>query len=408
MPSRSVYNRATSCRNSLIVAMRRVVVQRVLRRPRRSGAGLTEARAPRRPSTTRSCAARFDAAPHGHARACPPAPREACQALATVGAVVADSARSGQPRARRAARTGGRRRAIASAEPLDEARAADAPKRGSTSPASYAPLVAVAGPARRAAARPRATASEIKDALERALALDPTLHDAYFGIGLYHYYADVAPAALKVAALAAAAAGRRSRAGPAGDAAGARSRRDCSAAKPTTSCTGCISGTSISRRARSTCCAVSTRGIRPIRCSSSASPKSQRDYLHDHAASARDIWRRCSIARAADASEFAAMTRGARADRPRAGAGRRNRDAARAIDALIAVIAVACRRRRTASLALARLTLGRAYERLGDRERAMTRSTTRSRAAPSDDPDDDSIDVRAPHSRDVRSTTLHH
>ncbi len=38
----------------------------------------------------------------------------------------------------------------------------------------------------------------IKDALEQALALDPEMHDAWFGIGLYHYYADVAPAAAKV------------------------------------------------------------------------------------------------------------------------------------------------------------------------------------------------------------------
>lgn len=37
----------------------------------------------------------------------------------------------------------------------------------------------------------------IKEALERALALDPGLDDAYFGIGMYHYLADVAPAALK-------------------------------------------------------------------------------------------------------------------------------------------------------------------------------------------------------------------
>jgi tetratricopeptide (TPR) repeat protein len=36
----------------------------------------------------------------------------------------------------------------------------------------------------------------IKNALEQALALEPSLQDAYFGIGLYHYYADVAPAAL--------------------------------------------------------------------------------------------------------------------------------------------------------------------------------------------------------------------
>jgi tetratricopeptide (TPR) repeat protein len=38
----------------------------------------------------------------------------------------------------------------------------------------------------------------IKEALERSLMLDPGLQDAYFGIGLYHYYADVAPAAAKV------------------------------------------------------------------------------------------------------------------------------------------------------------------------------------------------------------------
>jgi tetratricopeptide (TPR) repeat protein len=38
----------------------------------------------------------------------------------------------------------------------------------------------------------------IKDVLERALALDRDLQDAYFGIGLYHYYADVAPTAAKM------------------------------------------------------------------------------------------------------------------------------------------------------------------------------------------------------------------
>ena len=37
----------------------------------------------------------------------------------------------------------------------------------------------------------------IKDALERALGLEPSLQDAYFGIGLYHYYAAVAPTAAK-------------------------------------------------------------------------------------------------------------------------------------------------------------------------------------------------------------------
>jgi tetratricopeptide (TPR) repeat protein len=38
----------------------------------------------------------------------------------------------------------------------------------------------------------------IKDALERAVALDPGLDDAFFGLGLYQYYADVAPTAAKM------------------------------------------------------------------------------------------------------------------------------------------------------------------------------------------------------------------
>jgi tetratricopeptide (TPR) repeat protein len=38
----------------------------------------------------------------------------------------------------------------------------------------------------------------VKESLERALDLDPELHDAKYGIGLYRYYADVAPAALRL------------------------------------------------------------------------------------------------------------------------------------------------------------------------------------------------------------------
>jgi tetratricopeptide (TPR) repeat protein len=38
----------------------------------------------------------------------------------------------------------------------------------------------------------------IKEALERALELDPELDDAYFGLGMYRYYADVAPAGAKI------------------------------------------------------------------------------------------------------------------------------------------------------------------------------------------------------------------
>jgi hypothetical protein len=38
----------------------------------------------------------------------------------------------------------------------------------------------------------------IKAALDRALALDPSMHDAEFGRGLYRYYADIAPSAFKI------------------------------------------------------------------------------------------------------------------------------------------------------------------------------------------------------------------
>jgi tetratricopeptide (TPR) repeat protein len=47
---------------------------------------------------------------------------------------------------------------------------------------------------RLAAARDGAKA---KEALQRTLALDPALDDARFGLGMYHYYADVAPAAFR-------------------------------------------------------------------------------------------------------------------------------------------------------------------------------------------------------------------
>ncbi len=49
--------------------------------------------------------------------------------------------------------------------------------------------------ARLAAAR---DGKHIKESMERAIALDPAMADAYFGLGLYHYYADVAPTVLKI------------------------------------------------------------------------------------------------------------------------------------------------------------------------------------------------------------------
>ena len=51
------------------------------------------------------------------------------------------------------------------------------------------------GSSRLAAAR---DGKRILQALEEALKLDPTLDDGYFGMGMYKYYADVAPAAAKI------------------------------------------------------------------------------------------------------------------------------------------------------------------------------------------------------------------
>jgi tetratricopeptide (TPR) repeat protein len=139
-------------------------------------------------------AAKFDDAAAQLKATCPPAPDEACQTLAVVSLwwQVQLNPESHLLDGR--------------LEELGEKSiaAADAWTRREPSRAeawfylagSYAPLVQwrVLRGERVAAAR---EANKIREALEHALSLDPSLGDAYFGIGLYHYYADVAPAAAK-------------------------------------------------------------------------------------------------------------------------------------------------------------------------------------------------------------------
>jgi len=138
--------------------------------------------------------ARFDDADVEIGRACGPAPRETC-ALMRATALwwriqldPGDRSRDGQFRSQTDA-------VIASVE----AWAAREPKRADAwffVGASYGlriPFRVLRGE-RLAAAR---DGKQVKDALERALALDPSLQDAYFGIGLYRYYADIVPSALK-------------------------------------------------------------------------------------------------------------------------------------------------------------------------------------------------------------------
>jgi tetratricopeptide (TPR) repeat protein len=138
--------------------------------------------------------ARFDDARAQLGRACPPAPAPACDALreAVVWWEIEQNPWDRQlaPRMEASAAT-----ALASATSWTERE----PMRGEAwfyLAAAYGPLTQwrVLRGQRLTAAR---DGKRIKDALERAVALDSRLQDGWFGIGLYHYYADVAPAALK-------------------------------------------------------------------------------------------------------------------------------------------------------------------------------------------------------------------
>ena len=137
----------------------------------------------------------FDAVPRLIAEACPPAPAEACQLLGVASAWwqiqvdpstrTHDAAFNTRVEAAIAALEAWTRREPQRAEAwfyLGGALGARAQWR-------------VLRGERLAAAR---DGGRIKDALERALSLDPSLDDAYIGLGLYHYYAAVAPAAARV------------------------------------------------------------------------------------------------------------------------------------------------------------------------------------------------------------------
>jgi tetratricopeptide (TPR) repeat protein len=139
--------------------------------------------------------ARFERASQQLAQTCPPAPAEACRSLGVVALswqiLLNPNSRLLDDRFERAATEA---TTAAAAWTRREPRRAEA---WFYLAGSRAPLVQwrVLRGERLAAAREGAT---IKDALERALSLDPAMEDAYFGIGLYHYYADVASLAARI------------------------------------------------------------------------------------------------------------------------------------------------------------------------------------------------------------------
>ena len=139
--------------------------------------------------------AQFDRADAELKQACPPAPVEACHVLGVVSLwwrIQIDPADRSRDRG---------------LNDLAEAsiKAADAwtkrePKNAEAwfyLAGSYGPLVqwqALRGE-RLGAAR---NGNRVREALEEALKLDPSLADAQFGVGVYQYYADVVPAPAKI------------------------------------------------------------------------------------------------------------------------------------------------------------------------------------------------------------------
>jgi tetratricopeptide (TPR) repeat protein len=139
--------------------------------------------------------ARFDQVDAELRRACGPAPEEACDVLAATSLwwqILLDP----ENRVLDEEFAAAVERAIDTTEAWTD-RAPDEAEAWFYHGAAYAARVQwrVLRNEKVAAAR---DGKRIKDAMERAIALDPSLEDAHFGIGLYKYYADVAPTSAKI------------------------------------------------------------------------------------------------------------------------------------------------------------------------------------------------------------------
>jgi tetratricopeptide (TPR) repeat protein len=139
--------------------------------------------------------ARFDDA-HGQLQqACPPAPRPACEVLEAVAdywQILLDQENTGGD----TKLIGKINASIASTEDW----VAREPKRAEAwfyNGGSYGTRVLLRGLREEYVAAAR-DGKRIHDSLRQAVTLDPKLTDAYFGLGLYHYYAAIAPTAARV------------------------------------------------------------------------------------------------------------------------------------------------------------------------------------------------------------------
>jgi tetratricopeptide (TPR) repeat protein len=139
--------------------------------------------------------ARFDEAEQQLKSACPPAPQPACDVIAAVNDYwrlllnPEDTSRDAALLARISV-------AIRSAE----AWVAREPKRAEAwfyLGGAYGTRVLLRGLRGQYVAAAR-DGKRIHDSLRLAISLDPSLSDAYFGLGLYHYYAAIAPRAARI------------------------------------------------------------------------------------------------------------------------------------------------------------------------------------------------------------------
>jgi tetratricopeptide (TPR) repeat protein len=139
--------------------------------------------------------ARFDDAAEQLESACPPAPQPACDVIAAVNDYWRLLLNPGDT-SRDAALLARINVAIGSAE----AWAARDPKRAEAwfyLGGAYGTRVLLRGLRRQYLAAAR-DGKRIHDSLQLAISLDPSLSDAYFGLGLYHYYAAIAPRAARI------------------------------------------------------------------------------------------------------------------------------------------------------------------------------------------------------------------
>jgi tetratricopeptide (TPR) repeat protein len=139
--------------------------------------------------------ARFEEAHRQLQQACPPAPRPACEVLDAVAdywQILLDQENT----SRDAKLIGKINASIASTEGW----VAREPKRAEAwfyNGGSYGTRVLLRGLREEYLAAAR-DGKRIHDSLRQAVTLDPKLTDAYFGLGLYHYYAAIAPTAARV------------------------------------------------------------------------------------------------------------------------------------------------------------------------------------------------------------------